>query len=66
MQQAQPPTAYGTTGFEEQSVTAVGVAEVPVLVTDQRAAVGREEEVCGSKVFSEVEDQPIVKERVER
>ncbi|KAF8064589.1 hypothetical protein HT031_003390 [Scenedesmus sp. PABB004] len=50
----------------------VGVAEVPVVVTEQErvgagaGARGAGEEVCGVKTFTEVEDRPVMKERVER
>lgn len=43
--------------------------QVPVVVTEQeRLHTERRtgEEVCGTKTFTEVEDRPIVKERVER
>jgi hypothetical protein len=64
-----------SSGYQEGVVerpVGVGVAEVPVVVTEQeRMGMGgvegaRGEEVCGVKTFSEVEDRPIVKERVER
>jgi len=50
-------------------------SQVPVVVTEQERVHERVhtgvservgEEVCGQKVFTEVEDRPIVKERVER
>jgi hypothetical protein len=66
----------GSSGYQEGIVerpVGVGVAEVPVVVTEQerlgmggRFEGGRGEEVCGVKTFSEVEDRPVVKERVER
>ncbi|KAF6256758.1 hypothetical protein COO60DRAFT_78021 [Scenedesmus sp. NREL 46B-D3] len=73
-------TAGYTTGTEsysservEERPVAVGVAEVPVVVTGQERVHEhhhehhqRHEEVCGTKTFTEVEDRPIVKERVER
>lgn len=64
-----------SSGYQEEVVerpVGVGVAEVPVVVTEQER-IGhhhheerRGEEVCGVKTFTEVEDRPIVKERVER
>eukprot|EP00878_Enallax_costatus_P002719 GHUV01002908.1.p2 GENE.GHUV01002908.1~~GHUV01002908.1.p2 ORF type:complete len:169 (+),score=52.00 GHUV01002908.1:124-630(+) len=61
--------AYGATGQEQ--VVGMGVAEVPVVVTEQERVhehhhEDRHEEVCGTKTFTEVEDRPIIKERVER
>jgi hypothetical protein len=44
--------------------------QVPVVVTEQERAVGThhhaQQEVCGQKTFTEVEDRPVVRERVER
>lgn len=78
-------TGMGTSGYAEGQIVderpvAVGVAEVPVVVTEQERVVTeghrhtehhREhhhmaEEVCGQKTFTEVEDRPVVRERVER
>jgi hypothetical protein len=66
----------GSSGYQEGVVerpVGVGVAEVPVVVTEQErlgmgggVGGGMGEEVCGTKTFTEVEDRPIVKERVER
>lgn len=56
-------SAYGTTGMAttttEEVPVAVGVAEVPVVVTEQQqhtevAAATVGEEVCGQKTFTEV------------
>lgn len=58
----------GNTAYTEQQV--VGVAEVPIVAEVNHhqagavAAAGTE--VCGQKTFTEVEDRPVVKERVER
>lgn len=48
-------------------------SQVPVVVTEQERRVETagvdtctSEEVCGQKVFTEVEDRPVVRERVER
>lgn len=40
---------------------------MPVVVTEQERVAGRavQEEVCGQKTFTEVEDRPVVRERVE-
>lgn len=73
----------GVTGHHHSHVTdevggegpvAVGVAEVPVVVTEEERMAHthhhehehRHEEVCGQKTFTEVEDRPVVRERVER
>eukprot|EP00882_Tetradesmus_deserticola_P000080 GHRQ01000088.1.p1 GENE.GHRQ01000088.1~~GHRQ01000088.1.p1 ORF type:complete len:156 (+),score=50.58 GHRQ01000088.1:230-697(+) len=60
---------YGTA--DSGQVVGTGVAEVPVVVTEQERVhehhhEDRHEEVCGTKTFTEVEDRPIIKERVER
>jgi hypothetical protein len=61
-----------TTDDVVETPVAVGVAEVPVVVTEQQAVSNTtagyagQEEVCGQKTFTEVEDRPVVKERVER
>ncbi|WIA39201.1 hypothetical protein OEZ86_005326 [Tetradesmus obliquus] len=65
--------SFGSDQVVERPV-GVGVAEVPVVVTEQERVHTehhhehhhRHEEVCGTKTFTEVEDRPIVKERVER
>eukprot|EP00878_Enallax_costatus_P000508 GHUV01000602.1.p1 GENE.GHUV01000602.1~~GHUV01000602.1.p1 ORF type:complete len:213 (+),score=63.17 GHUV01000602.1:971-1609(+) len=77
-------TTSGSSDFREDDIVerpvAAGVAEVPVVVTEQerlghrhheglveeRRGMGLGEEVCGTKTFTEVEDRPVVKERVER
>jgi hypothetical protein len=58
-----------------QQVVGTGTAEVPVVyTTPETNTVGQHDrgidrvndEVCGQKTFTEVEDRPVVKERVER
>ena len=52
-------------GYTEEKV--VGVAEVPIVAQEQHHQHHHaSEEVCGQKTFTEVEDRPVVKERVER
>lgn len=46
---------------EEQRVREHGLRE-----HEHHRHTGMTEEVCGTKTFTEVEDRPIVKERVER
>jgi hypothetical protein len=59
-------TGTGTGGtYTEPEV--VGVAEVPIVEERRHTAgMGQQEEVCGQKTFTELEDRPVVKERVER
>eukprot|EP00879_Flechtneria_rotunda_P000015 GHRR01000022.1.p1 GENE.GHRR01000022.1~~GHRR01000022.1.p1 ORF type:complete len:181 (+),score=65.17 GHRR01000022.1:209-751(+) len=64
-----------SSGLMGQQVVGTGTAEVPVVyTTPETNTVGQHDrgidrvndEVCGQKTFTEVEDRPVVKERVER
>jgi hypothetical protein len=73
-------TGYAGTGITEGELhtggtyteeKVVGVAEVPIVAEVEHhhhahASANAGVEICGQKTFTEVEDRPVVKERVER
>jgi hypothetical protein len=59
--------ATGVTGGTSTEEKVVGVAEVPIVAeVEHRQETNAGAEVCGQKTFTEVEDRPVVKERVEQ